>query len=470
MTNTHAQTIVTIEKIEGMQATYSPEDNKLRLYAPYRLDEDLYKVVRAYGFIYAPKQELFVAPAWTPQREDLCFALAGEVEPEETTLAERAEAKAERLEAAAQKKMGLAQSYINTADELSRAFEMGQPILVGHHSERRARRTQERMDANMRKGLAAEKGAAHCLSLASGAEAHANYKNKPAVRARRIKTLLTELRDLQRGLNHAQKALKCWNKAESDEQIKALVNAGYISSGSLTLFEDYQALIKNELTPQEVKERNLKAWGNVFKGRNRRRCIEHVLNRLAYERELLGPVTRFKGELSAAVLQTFARTHGADKPKAKALDDGRIELSSRVDLPAHMCAGLELKSLTLSVEGWRNLMQDMGYEVPAKAPAKAPILNFQAETLSSPNQYHRGEVITYDQVTMTKAEYAAIHKDYRGVRLSTCGQFRFKVCYYRKSGEPFSSRELVAVFLSDSKAHPAPESEAIDRHLKAKAA
>jgi hypothetical protein len=48
-------------------ATYSPEDNQLRLYSSTRLDRDLYARVRGAGFIYAPKQELFVAPMWTPR-------------------------------------------------------------------------------------------------------------------------------------------------------------------------------------------------------------------------------------------------------------------------------------------------------------------------------------------------------------------------------------------------------------------
>ena len=37
-------------------ATYSPEDNKLRLYSSTRLDRELYARVRGAGFIYAPKQ------------------------------------------------------------------------------------------------------------------------------------------------------------------------------------------------------------------------------------------------------------------------------------------------------------------------------------------------------------------------------------------------------------------------------
>ncbi len=38
-------------------ATYSPEDNKLRLYATSRLDSDLYARAKAAGFSWAPRQQ-----------------------------------------------------------------------------------------------------------------------------------------------------------------------------------------------------------------------------------------------------------------------------------------------------------------------------------------------------------------------------------------------------------------------------
>jgi hypothetical protein len=46
-------------------ATCSPEDNKLRLHASTRLDAELYAVVKATGFIWAPLQRLFMTPMWT---------------------------------------------------------------------------------------------------------------------------------------------------------------------------------------------------------------------------------------------------------------------------------------------------------------------------------------------------------------------------------------------------------------------
>ena len=50
--------------MQTLSATYSPEDNKLRLYSTSRLDAELYARVKEAGFIFAPKQDLFVAPMW----------------------------------------------------------------------------------------------------------------------------------------------------------------------------------------------------------------------------------------------------------------------------------------------------------------------------------------------------------------------------------------------------------------------
>ena len=78
-------------------ATYSPEDNKLRIYPFARLSAEDYARVKAAGVRWAPKQELFVAPSWTPSREDFARELCGDIEDEDTSLIDRAEAKADRL-------------------------------------------------------------------------------------------------------------------------------------------------------------------------------------------------------------------------------------------------------------------------------------------------------------------------------------------------------------------------------------
>lgn len=59
----------------------------------------------------------------------------------------------ERLEAAAQRKRDEAEGRHDAAMDALRGIEPGQPILVGHHSERAHRRAIQRCDDNMRKAI-----------------------------------------------------------------------------------------------------------------------------------------------------------------------------------------------------------------------------------------------------------------------------------------------------------------------------
>jgi len=116
-----------------VNATYSPDDNKLRLYADGRLPRDLYDRVRAAGFVWAAKQELFVAPAWTPDRADVLTELCGEIGDEDTSLVDRTEERAERFEEYGDKRGAEAYRAKAAVDELADGIPLGQPILVGHH-------------------------------------------------------------------------------------------------------------------------------------------------------------------------------------------------------------------------------------------------------------------------------------------------------------------------------------------------
>lgn len=434
-----------------ISATYSPEDNKIRLYPSTRLDAETYQRVKAAGFKWAPKQELFVAPAWSCAREDLALELAGEIEPEEMTLAERAQMKADRLDAIADKRATQASAYSRAADELSRAFEFGQPILVGHHSERKARKTQERMHNAMDKAVKAHKAIGYWQYRAEGVERHANRKNDPKVRAGRIKTLLAELRDLQRKLNTAHKALEVWGKLTTDNLIRLGLGRGDLHSYNL-----YSAVESGEITPQEAREKAMAGARATIESDNLGRWISHTLNRLAYERDMLGDVPRYQGEISPTLLQMFVREHGADKPKGAKVDADLFTVECAAPLPAHIAQGC---SVELSADEWRDLMQSCGYLPPASKPAKPPILNFKAGsgTISVVNPWRR-EAENLPQVEMTKADYAKIHTEQRGTRLSTCGNFRVRIAPNPKHEGPRYMAGWAAILITDQKQHDAPAS------------
>ena len=109
--------------MQTLTATYSPEDNKLRLYPSSRLDSATYERVKAAGFKWAPRQELFVAPMWTPAREDLLMELCGEIGDEDTGLVERAEERADRFEDYSDKRAHDASAARNAVQAIGQRFE-----------------------------------------------------------------------------------------------------------------------------------------------------------------------------------------------------------------------------------------------------------------------------------------------------------------------------------------------------------
>jgi hypothetical protein len=160
-------------------ATYSPEDNKLRLYSSSRLDAETYARVKEAGFSYAPKQELFYAPMWTPHREDLLLEMCEEIDDEDRTLVERAEERSERFSEYSDKRSEDADRAHNSVSAIADGIPFGQPILVGHHSERRARKDAERIETGMRKAIKMWDTSKYWTDRGAGAVRHAKYKSGP---------------------------------------------------------------------------------------------------------------------------------------------------------------------------------------------------------------------------------------------------------------------------------------------------
>ena len=69
------------------------------------------------------------------------------------TYRERRENRAARRREWAEKREAKSAGAFVRASELANSIPLGQPILVGHHSEKRARRDQDRIHNGMRKGI-----------------------------------------------------------------------------------------------------------------------------------------------------------------------------------------------------------------------------------------------------------------------------------------------------------------------------
>lgn len=453
-------------------ATYSAEDNSIRIYFPEgesRLGDELWELFKDHGYRLAPMLGCYQVKRWTPAREDFAMAVAGDIEAEEQTMAERAEIKAQRLAGYRANRIKDANAYQRSA-QYYREKIGNQPILAGHHSQRRAEVAHKRAEsaaANVERALST---ADYWEYRIAGVANHAEYKHNPRTRYNRIKELLKELRTHQHHLNDLNNRLECWTIASTrDTQEKRDALALHLA-GNGGYNEGYSALKNGTLTTQEVIKNNIDRYTRAIESGHNNRWIQHILNRLAYEQAMTGAeCPRFDGDLRAPIIQTFLRTHGAEKPKATKTANGWI-VRAQAPLPAHIAPDTEDVEFT-DME-WRILMQDCGYDVPDSAPRKTiksttPLLNLDVETLDTEARYTRNEVETYTVRHMTKAEYMAIGKDYRGTRISTCKKFKFRIGLVGRTAEELAAARAankyaqqytyVAVYLTDSKTHAKPE-------------
>lgn len=177
------------------------------------------------GFRWAPKQALFVAPAWTPGREDVLLSLAGEIEDEDSTLAERQEARAERFTGYSGKRASESAQALDEVERLAAMIPPGQPILVGHHSERRARRDAQRIENGMKRAVMLFERAEYWEERARSALLHAKYKERPDVRWRRIKKIEADLRKAEKTIAQSQKYLTMWRAESLDLNMAKLISS-----------------------------------------------------------------------------------------------------------------------------------------------------------------------------------------------------------------------------------------------------
>lgn len=287
-------------------ATYSPEDNKLRLYSTSRLDAETYARVKSEGFKWAPKQELFVAPMWTPERADLLLELCEEIGDEDTSLVDRAEERAERFETYSDSRRQDAESAHKAVSAIADNIPLGQPILVGHHSEKRARKDAEKIENGMRRAVKMWEQSKYWESRAAGAIRLAKYKERPDVRARRIKGLEADKRKQEKIKGRAEICLKLWSKPDLTQQ-QALVFAGTSEggwlhlprkegdrpdfNGSQTAYGALSNSYPNLYAPRtlaEIVEAAKIAYPRTIE--HCERWINHFENRLTYERAMMEEV------------------------------------------------------------------------------------------------------------------------------------------------------------------------------------
>ena len=433
-------------------ATYDPADNKLRIRAFARLAPEVYARLRTEGFIWAPKQELFVAPAWSPSRENLCYELCGEIGDEDTTLVDRAEVRADRFDEYRDKRKADAEQARQAVAAIADNIPLGQPIICGHHSEKHARRDAERIRSGMTKAVKMWQTANYWRSRAQGAIGHARYKELPAVRSRRIKGLEADERKFQKQIDAYESNLKWWRKindtkslTKNGQEISFKERAQYVADRShvsqcfplatyprqppASQYEGSKslssALEDGIITPEQAQAIALSHYerGAIHS----MRWLEHTQNRLEYERAMLDEggglvADKFNIEIGGRVNDgRHNKWHVVTRVNRK---DGKI---GSVSVIGHWKGTLEIERIT-------------GYEPPAEGDAD----KVKAATKMGPIVNVRSEGC----LEMTKGEFD------RAQRAQSARAWRIKATEqhgaYRKR-EVMRGARMLPVFLTDQK-------------------
>ncbi len=209
-------------------ATYSPEDNKLRLYIG-RVPRPEYEQLRAAGWKALYKQRDagggdFVA-TWTPSRRDTALKYSGGfIADEDMGPAERAADRAERFSGYRDKREGEATGHADRYD--------AGPMAHGYQSEKRAERAAARHDRIADKAGDQWSKAEYWQRRTAGVISHALHKSSPGVRMGRIKEIEADMRREEKTRTEWAEKWRMWQKiaamTDPAEQFKAAQTfAGY---------------------------------------------------------------------------------------------------------------------------------------------------------------------------------------------------------------------------------------------------
>lgn len=138
--------------------------------------------------------------------------------PEE--YAAKRQAKIDRLRERAEAKEAQSSALYNQSDRMASCIPMGQPILIGHHSERRDRNFRERMHNKMRKAGELQDEAERLRRRAEAAEANtAIFSDAPNA----VESLAAKIERLEK----RQEAMRFVNKHVRANNKEALAEMGY---------------------------------------------------------------------------------------------------------------------------------------------------------------------------------------------------------------------------------------------------
>lgn len=125
-----------------------------------------------------------------------------------TNFEQRKQARLERAKKMAEKKAAESAQFYEAAREIGSHIPFGQPILIGHHSEKRHRRDIEKIDSKMRKSVEAEKAAEYYTQKAAAIENSTAISSDDPHAIEKLTAKLDELKQYHEYLKTSFKCLK----------------------------------------------------------------------------------------------------------------------------------------------------------------------------------------------------------------------------------------------------------------------
>jgi len=202
---------------EANEATYCPEDDKIRLYVG-RVPREEYLNLRKEGWTSTPKQDCDFVAVWTVSREDTAISYAGIIGDEDQSPTDRAADRAERF-------TGYREKRREEAHETGDLFSGG---AQGYQNQDRADRAARKQNRIADKAVNLWSKAEYWQTRTAGVISNALYKSTPGVRLGRIKKLEKEQRDAEKAAKSYDIRRKIWLKIndmpESEDKTKAAEN------------------------------------------------------------------------------------------------------------------------------------------------------------------------------------------------------------------------------------------------------
>lgn len=149
----------------------------------------------------------------------------------------RKQAKIERYRELADRKRGEAAATLDRARSMAGAIPLGQPILVGHHSEQRDRNYRNRIQSTYSKGFDLDKTAQYYEEKADRLENNRAISSDDPDAVRKLREKLANLENLHDQMVRANKIVLSRRKGYSeDEKIRDLIADGFSEELSRKFF------------------------------------------------------------------------------------------------------------------------------------------------------------------------------------------------------------------------------------------